>query len=130
MRILAALFGKVFCSWGCPFNFISELVDLLRKKVKKINFVNNSNLKKRNFWIVYVGILLIVIITGVPIITLILMPGLITSQIADSIMFKTIGIELFFVLIIILIEVFLAPRFWCKYAYTVGATLSFILKGR
>ena len=72
----------------------------------------------------YVSILLLVIITGVPIITLISMPGLITSQIADSIMFKTFGIEIFIVLIILFIEVLFAPRFWCKFACPVGATLS------
>ena len=122
--ILAALFGKVFCSWGCPFNFISELSELLRKKARKIYFLKNVNPKKRNYWIVYVSIFLVIMITGVPLITFISMPGLITSQIADGIMFKTIGIEIFLVLIILIIEVVFAPRFWCKYACPVGATLA------
>lgn len=122
--LIAVLFGKIFCSWGCPFNFLSELAELLRKKVKKTVSVINTNPKARNFWIIYGSILLLVIITGIPIITLISMPGLITAQIADSIMFKTVGIELLFVLIILLTEVLLAPRFWCKYACPVGATLS------
>ena len=122
--LLAALFGKVFCSWGCPYNFLSELVELFRKKVKKIDFVKNVNPKARNYWIVYGSIFLVVIITGVPIITFISMPGLITSQVADSIMFKTIGIEIFLVLVILIIEVLFAPRFWCKYACPVGATLA------
>jgi ferredoxin-type protein NapH len=72
----------------------------------------------------YGSIILLVIITGVTIITLISMPGLIISQIADSIMFKTIGIEIFLLLVILIIEVIFAPRFWCKYACPVGATLA------
>ena len=122
--LLAALFGKVFCSWVCPFNFLSELSELIRKKVKRINFIKNTNPEAYSYWIVFGSILLIVIISGIPIITFISMPGLITSQIADIIMFKAIGIEIIIVFAILIIEVLFAPRFWCKYACPVGATLT------
>ena len=128
--ILALLFGKIFCSWMCPFHYISEIFEKLRKRIRKMELMINHNPNKWNYWIGFGIILLLLIVTEIPIITFLSMPGLITAQIADGILFKAVGPELLLVLVILLIEISLAPRFWCKYVCPVGVTLSLFHNSR
>lgn len=124
--ILALLFGKMFCSWMCPFHLISEWTEKLRRIIRPFEKRKNTNPKQIKYWVVFGIILIFLTITGIPIITLISMPGLISSQIADGLLYKTIGIELLFIAAILTIEVLFAPRFWCKYACPVGGTLALV----
>ena len=125
--IITMLAGKVFCSWVCPFNLLAEVTDKVRRFIRpKTVKIKNRNPKPQYYWLVFGTILSLVAILGIPIISLISMPGLITGQAADLIFFGTLGGELFLVVFILLIEIFIAPRFWCKYACPVGATLSLL----
>jgi ferredoxin-type protein NapH len=125
--IIALIFGKVFCSWVCPFNLFAEYTDKIRKfleKDKKIRF--NKNPKPHYYWFIFGFIISFVAISGLPIITLISFPGLISGQIADLVFFGTIGIEIIIILLIVTLEIFFKPRFWCKFACPVGATLGLL----
>jgi len=125
--IITLLFGKVFCSWICPFNLFAEFTDELRKIIRPATTKGfNKNPKPHYYWLVYGFIVTIVAISGLPIITLISFPGLLSGQIADFVFFGTLGIEIIAIVIILLIEIFLKPRFWCKYACPVGATLGLL----
>lgn len=122
--ILALLLGKVFCSWACPFNLLAEFTDKLGRKIRPGSVsTRHRNPKPFYYWLVFGTIIMAVAILGLPLITLISMPGLISAHISDAIRWGVIGIELVLVLLIIVIEMFAAPRFWCKYACPVGATL-------
>ncbi len=125
--LITLFFGKVFCSWVCPFNLLAEWADRIRKRIRP-NQVKEDHLNPRShhYWLIYGSILSAVAILGLPVISLISMPGLITGQIADFIFFGAVGFEISLVIIILLIEVFIAPRFWCKYACPVGATLALL----
>ena len=125
--ILTLLFGKVFCSWICPFNLIAEYSDKIRKLLRpKTTKGYNKNPKPHYYWLIFGIIITIVAISGIPIITLISFPGLLSGQIADLVFFGTLGIEIIAIVIILLIEIFFKPRFWCKYACPVGATLGLL----
>ena len=125
--ILTLIFGKVFCGWVCPFNLIAEYTDKLRRKIRPGSVkISNSNPKVHYYWLVFGTFVMLMTVSGIPIITLISMPGLISAQAADLVFFSTIGIELSVVLIILVIEVFYKERFWCKFACPVGATLAFL----
>ena len=118
--ILAMIFGKVFCSWACPFNFIAELLDKLKKSSQK----HNRNPKAFYYWTIFGIILLFITIFGIPIIVFISMPGQISALIADAIFNGIFGIEILLIMIILAIEFILNRNFWCKYVCPVGATLS------
>lgn len=125
--IITLLLGKVFCSWVCPFNLFAEFTDMLRRKIRpKTVTVRHHNPKPHHYWLVFGVILTAVAVLGVPLIALTSMPGLISGQIADALFWGSLGFESLFVLFILAVEVFRAPRFWCKYACPVGATLSLL----
>jgi len=121
--LIALVFGRVFCSWACPFNFFVELIEKIgffaRKRIKK-----NVNPKPLYYWISPLVFLLFILIFNTPIITFFSMPGLISSQVGQAIFFGSIGFELTFVLIIIGLEIIIARKFWCKYICPVGAILA------
>jgi ferredoxin-type protein NapH len=125
--IAALFFGKLFCSWMCPFNLVAEWADKIRKKLRPSSHRRtNKNPKIQVYWFVYGAILLLVAVSGLPLIAFISMPGLISAQAADLIFAGGIGIELSMVPIIIGIEVFYKERLWCRYVCPVGATLAIL----
>lgn len=123
--ILALVLGRVFCSWVCPYNLLAEYVAKLRKLIfpQKKYFLNH-NPKPHWYWIVFGLVVITLMVLGIPLITLTSFSGLLSSEAADLVLNGTIGIEILLVLIVILLEFFVAPHFWCKYACPVGATLA------
>ncbi|RLD12671.1 nitrate reductase [candidate division KSB1 bacterium] len=123
--ILALVLGRVFCSWICPYNLLAEYVATLRKKVfphKK--YVLNHNPKPHWYWAIFGLVITSLMVLGIPLITLTSFPGLLSSEAADLVLNGTIGVEIVLILVVILLEFIVAPRFWCKYACPVGATLA------
>lgn len=128
--IIALFFGKVFCSWICPYNLLAEYTEKLRRIIRPSSVrERHHNPKSHYYWLIYGSILSLVAVLGLPIITLISMPGLITGTLADLLLFGTLGLEIILVFVLLIIELFFAPRFWCKYACPVGATLE-VLRNR
>jgi ferredoxin-type protein NapH len=75
--ILTLIFGKVFCGWVCPFNLIAEYTDKLRRKIRPGSVkISNSNPKVHYYWLVFGTFVMLMTVSGIPIITLISMPGL------------------------------------------------------
>lgn len=128
--LLALIFGKVFCSWMCPFNTLSEYWQSITKRI----FSRRARKIKAalpefnpNPWI-YWGILLLffvlTLILDFPLITFLSAPGIISAEISHYIMGMGLGLEIFFVLGIILVEGVIFKRYWCKYVCPVGGVLS------
>ena len=123
--LLAALLGKVFCSWICPFNLFAEMVQYLRKRWRRgTGPFRFHNPPASIYWIIFAAFIVLLAVLGLPLITYFSLPGLISAQIADFIIHGQLGVELALVAIILLLEFLWAPRFWCKYVCPVGATLA------
>lgn len=121
--VATLILGKVFCGWVCPFNTIAEIGTTIKRKIKSIS-VTKKNPKNFYVWLSYLGILMLTIITGIPIITLISMPGQISGLTADLVFTGVIGFEAVIVFSIIIGEVLIRKRLWCKHICPSGATLN------
>jgi ferredoxin-type protein NapH len=120
---LALVLGRVFCSWVCPQNALSELFDAV-----------NARLGGRRFFMLthgplvrYTALALILAATllfGFPLASLLSAPGIISVQTARFIYEGTVGLELAFIGCIILAELFLVRRVWCNHLCPVGSMLS------
>ncbi len=121
--VLAFIFGRVFCSWMCPFNTLSEISLWLRRRIsgiKKRVPGSSTNPASLYFWIFTIVIFMLVLFFGQPVVTFISAPGIISSQIADGIYTGHIGWELSFIALILIVEFSVLSRVWCKYLCPVG----------
>lgn len=127
--LLALIFGRVFCSWMCPYNTLLELLELraikkIQRKVFKRKKSKNKNPRTFIYWIIFAAVIVFTFLIGLPVFTWISMPGIISSELFAIIVGFGIGIDALFFGVIFLSEVIIGKRYWCKYICPVGATLS------
>ncbi|MBZ0179224.1 MAG: 4Fe-4S binding protein [Melioribacteraceae bacterium] len=127
--LLALIFGRVFCSWMCPYNTLLELLELraikkLRRKVFKRKKRMNKNPRTFIYWTIFAAIIVFMFLIGLPVFTWISMPGIISSEIFAIVVGFGIGIDTLLFGVIFLSEIIIGKRYWCKYVCPVGATLA------
>ena len=133
---VALIFGRVFCSWMCPQNTLSEWVDWLQRKlfhrrwVKEHHFKYGRNPASFWFWLIFGFLLIATLIAGFPLLAYLSAPGIITSTLSQAVLGMGIGVEILLVVIILLIEAAIFRRFWCKYFCPVGAFLALFRTAR
>ena len=65
--VLAALLGRVFCSWICPISFLAEMLAEIRRRIGKRTVLRDRLvLAKRLLWFALIGELLLSLILGAP----------------------------------------------------------------
>lgn len=122
--ILALIFGRIFCSWMCPYNFLAELLYKLRRLVFPREKNRNHNPVRNSQWAILASIFLLILLTGIPLIVFLSMPGLLTAEITDLVFGGDLGLELVLVACVLLLDTFILKRAWCKFLCPVGFTLS------
>jgi ferredoxin-type protein NapH len=117
--------GRVFCSWICPQNTLSELVDAAATRFGFRRPLTPAPKALPRYAVLAVVVVLIPLL-GVPLASLLSAPGIISVQTAQLVTQGTIGLELSLVGIIILLEVFLVRRAWCNHLCPVGSFLGLL----
>jgi ferredoxin-type protein NapH len=105
--------GRVYCSWVCPINIVTDVAEWIRRKLKingnKVRFSKNTA-----YWI-FASTLLLALVTGS------LAWELINPV---TIVFRGIlygmGLAWFVIISILLIDLFISHRAWCGYLCPVG----------
>lgn len=119
---LALLFGRVFCSWACPQNTISELVDLAAEKIGIRRLITSKPTATPRY-VVLILILIATPLAGLPLASLLSAPGIISVQAAKLVYEGTVGLELGLVGLIVLFELLLIRRVWCNHLCPIGSFL-------
>lgn len=128
--LLTALFGRIFCSWICPMGLILEITDKFRKVLKflEIKTYNIRFARGTKFAMLIVGLISTAILS-VPILGYVYPPAIISREIHDLVFtlfdraeaklygFTFVGLTWmsFILLGIILFEVLISRRWWCRY---------------
>jgi ferredoxin-type protein NapH len=140
--VLTVLFGRVFCSWICPMGFILEITDKCRKLLKflEIRTYNVRFTRGTKFAMLAVGLTSAAILS-VPIMGYIYPPAIISRELHDlvftlfdraeagllGISFGGLTWMSFILLGIILFEILVSRRWWCRYVCPGGGV--YILLG-
>ncbi|MCA1933421.1 MAG: 4Fe-4S binding protein [Calditerrivibrio sp.] len=126
--LIMLILGRVWCSWMCPYYLITEFIEYLRKKLRlKLNRPKyHKTLPDKTNFVRFIFLIIGTIvagISGIPLLNLISAPGVISSQALVLIKFHYITFEIFFILLLLILEFFYF-RFWCRFFCPQGAFLS------
>lgn len=122
---IALVLGRVFCSWVCPQNTFSELFDILGRRLGLTRFFTPVPAPQARY-LVLAMILAVTLIYGFPLASLFSAPGIISVQTARLIYEGAVGLELVFIGLIVLAELFLVRRIWCNHLCPVGSMLGLL----
>ncbi len=127
--IIAFALGRVFCSYMCPQNTISEIFDRISEKIPPFLFIGATRrvvpiiTSARPRYVIMIILLVLTPLLGFPVANLISAPGIISVQVTKYFYEETVGIELGLIGIIILSEIFVISRLWCNCICPVGSFL-------
>jgi ferredoxin-type protein NapH len=123
--VLTVLLGRVFCSWVCPAGLLFELTDKLRRLLRLAEIEPAEvRFSHKNKYIVLVVGLFVAGIVGLPIFAMIYPPAVI-SRLVHAWIFGT-ALTGMLVLLggIIVFELAVSPRWWCRTMCPGGALYS------
>lgn len=103
--------GRVFCSWVCPMNTLLELTDKLRKFFK----LPDKKLDRHQKVYYALGVLVLSFLIGVPVFEIISPIGFTMRN-----MLFSFGIGILIILAIVLFDLFVSKRGWCRYLCPLG----------
>lgn len=120
--MLALVGGRVFCSWLCPQNTISEIADGVASRLSLQRLFKPQG-SPRPRYVFLIAALVVTALTALPLVSLLSTPGIISVQVAKFIYEQHVGPELALIGVIILVELFLVRRAWCNFLCPVGSVL-------
>ncbi len=125
------LLGKIFCGWICPIGLLFEWNSRLRRFLKKAGLpLFDFKLPATVKFFILGGGLLTGLIFGAHYFLIIYPPKLISGEIYLGITRSTLSYGTIFILILLLLELFFAPRLWCRSLCPGGALYTLFSKFR
>lgn len=116
--LLAFFLGTVFCSWMCPFGFLSELTQGLSKKIMGRNY-KGLDLTWKGFplkmTIFTVGFIAFFIFSTTPILNQLSLPAWYARFFQYYFGQDFISLCFLFLLAVLAVEFFARKRLWCRY---------------
>ncbi len=116
--------GRTFCSWVCPYHFLAEMTDYLKKHLKKKNIFKTKQhtFDRKLKYFIYILLLAIAAFTEFAVFEVVNPVG----ALSRSFIYGP-GLILFFVFGLLVFEFLFSSRAWCRYFCPVG--VSYILLG-
>jgi ferredoxin-type protein NapH len=133
--LLALVLGRVWCGWMCPYHLLSDgafrLRTLLRTKLLgrdeeetlAVPGALKANLCRYAFLLAGTAAAGAV---GIPVLNFVSAPGILSTEAMILVRQHTLSLEFGFIAVILLVELFFVPRFWCRLFCPTGACLSLI----
>ena len=116
--------GRVFCGWVCPVYLVTEIAEGLRNRMNFLKHEFSRSILNLNLKYFILGLSLILcLITRVPVFELISPPGVLTRNLVFG-----IGNGISIIVAIVLFEVIISRRGWCRSLCPIGGFYSFVGK--
>ncbi|MCP5107198.1 MAG: 4Fe-4S binding protein [bacterium] len=120
--LFTLVLGRVYCGWLCPVNLVLEINAKLRKLLEKTGYrTRDIVFSRRTKYAVLVFGLMAAYIAGMPLLSLLYPPAVISREIFYKIYNGFWGNGLLIIGLIVFIELILSKRWWCRYICPGGA---------
>ncbi len=113
--------GRTFCSWACPYHLIAEWAEWLHLKLAAKRWVTHMRFHRGVRSVFYVIFAVLALATGYTVFETISPTG-----IASRALIYGPGVTLLWVLALLLFEVFVSRRAWCRYVCPIGLTYGLV----
>ncbi len=120
------IFGRAFCGWICPMNSLLEINDRIKGFLISLGVpLFNKNLSTSYKYLILSGGLLLAF-SGFSVFPYILPYALISREIYYGIFYNTVSVGVIIIFFILLFEILISRRAWCRYFCPGGAFFSLI----
>ncbi len=109
--------GRTFCSWVCPYHLVAEWAEKLHLFLARKKFVTDQNMNRRlrtAFWLIFA---LATFGSGYTVFEAISPTGILSRALIYG-----PGVALLWVAALLLFEIVISRRAWCRYACPIGLT--------
>ncbi|MCL2830753.1 MAG: NapH/MauN family ferredoxin-type protein [Betaproteobacteria bacterium] len=113
----ALLGGRSFCSWVCPYHLVAEWFESLHLKLVEKKIVSDHEFHRGARTIFWLLFSLLSVVTGFTVFETLSPTGILSRALIYG---PTLA--LFWVLLLLLLEVLYSRRAWCRYVCPIGLT--------
>jgi len=113
--------GRSFCSWVCPYHFLAELAEKLHLWLAEKKIIRPRTFHRGVRSVFYVIFAVLAFATGYTVYETISPTGMVSRALIYG-----PGLALLWVLFLLLFEVFVSRRAWCRYVCPIGLTYGFV----
>lgn len=113
--------GRTFCSWVCPYHLLAEFADVLHVRLARKGLVKDHPLSRRARAWLWLTFAMLAFVTGYTVFETISPTGIVSRALIYG-----PGLAMFWVVFLLLIEVFYTRRAWCRYICPIGLTYGFV----
>ncbi len=113
--------GRTFCSWVCPYHLLAEWAEMLHLKLIDKGWAKDYHFDRRSrtwLWLVFV---ILAVVTGYTVYESISPTGIVSRALIYG-----PGVALIWVALLLLFEIFVSRRAWCRYACPIGLTYGIV----
>lgn len=113
--------GRTFCSWVCPYHLIAEWAEALHLVMAGKKLVRDTQFHRGVRTVFYAIFALLALLTGYTVFETISPTGILSRALIYG-----PGIALLWVLALLVFEVFVSRRAWCRYVCPIGMTYGLV----
>jgi ferredoxin-type protein NapH len=109
--------GRTFCSWVCPYHLLAEFGEKLHDKLAERKWIKPITFHRGVRVVFYVIFALLAVATGYTVFEFISPTGILSRALIYG-----PGLALLWVVVLLLFEIFVSRRAWCRYVCPIGFT--------
>jgi ferredoxin-type protein NapH len=113
--------GRTFCAWVCPYHLLSEWAEKIHLWLVAKKVIKNRTFDRRVRTVFYVIFILLALLTGYTVFETLSPTGILSRALIYG-----PGIALLWVLALLMFEVLVSRRAWCRYVCPIGMTYGFV----
>ncbi|OGT89849.1 MAG: ferredoxin [Gammaproteobacteria bacterium RIFOXYD12_FULL_61_37] len=113
--------GRSFCSWVCPYHLVAEWAEALHLKLEAKKWIKPVTFHRGARTLFYVIFALLALVTGYTVFETISPTGILSRALIYG-----PGLALLWVVTLLLFEIFVSRRAWCRYVCPIGLTYGFV----